>query len=208
MEQAPTYFFISYLPPERRGLQYNWTRSQRTPHGFPCRRSGPSNPYRDLKRGAQELTSKSVTFRSSKHKYKTLNLTDSVCYLPSEGRLVLTFGYSISHHLLGLIDQFTQYDLLSIRKLNSIYSIRLFELLSQYRSTGFRVETLDNIRFSLNVKYVKYGDLKRFVIQKAVDELNAKSHLKITFEPVKKGRAVSAIKFFFSEDKQQDIFDT
>ena len=166
------------------------------------------NSYRDLKRGAQELTSKVVTFRSDNHKYKTLNLTDSVSYIPSEGTLHLTFGFSISHHLLGLIDQFTQYDVLSIGKLNSIYSIRLFELLSQYRSTGFRIETLENIRFSLNVKYEKYGDLKRFVIQKAVDELNIKSNLKITFEPIKKGRSVVAVKFFFIENKQRDIFNT
>lgn len=166
------------------------------------------NPYRDLKRGAKELSSKVVTFRSKTANYKTLNLTDSVEYLETEGRLILTFGYSISHHLLNLVSQFTQFDLLSVRKLSSIYSIRLFELLAQYRGTGFKVETLDNLRFSLCVKYERYADLKRFVIQKAVDELNAKSSFKITYEPVRTGKAVTAIKFYFVEEKQVDMFKT
>lgn len=166
------------------------------------------NPYRDLKRGAKELSSKVVTFRSKTANYKTLNLTDSVEYLETEGRLILTFGYSISHHLLNLVTQFTQFDLLSVRKLNSIYSIRLFELLAQYRSTGFKVETLDNLRFTLCVKYERYADLQRFVVQKAVDELNAKSGYNISFEPVRTGRAVTAIKFFFSDKKQRDMFES
>lgn len=164
------------------------------------------NAYRDLKRGAKELSSKVVTFRSKTANYKTLNLTDSVEYLETEGKLILTFGYSISHHLLNLVSQFTQFDLLSVRKLSSIYSIRLFELLAQYRGTGFKVETLDNLRFSLCIKYERYADLKRFVIQKAVDELNAKSSFKITYEPVRTGKAVTAVKFFFSEEKQTDMF--
>lgn len=166
------------------------------------------NAYRDLKRGAEELTTKTVTFRSNNRNKKTINLTDSVEYIEAEAKLVVTFGYSASHHLMGLISEFTKFDLLAIRKLNSIYSVRLFELLSQYRSTGFRLETLDNIRFSLNVNYKKYTDLNRFVIKKAVEELNNKSSFTITYEPYFAGnsRSVTSVRFCFKEDTQADLF--
>jgi len=166
------------------------------------------NPYVDLKRASKDLQIKYVTFRPKADRVKTVNWVDNVLFYEDESRIDLQFGWTMSHYLQGMINQFTSYDLLSIQKLTSIHSIRLYELLSQYRSTGYRVETIENLKFSLDIvgSYEVWQDLKKWVIQKAVDEINAKSDYAITYEPIKKGRKVTGIKFYFKESNQADLF--
>lgn len=170
-------------------------------------------PYRDMQRAATSLQTKSVRFRHDRQAnglngipYK--NWTEGVTYFKQAGRIEVIFGVTISHYLQGMIEQFTSYDLLSIQKLVSIHSIRLFELISQYKSTGFRVETLDDLAFSLNVvgSYPLWNDFNRNVLKRAVKEINAKSDYLVKYEPVKKGRKVVAVRFSFRDNTQKDLF--
>lgn len=165
-------------------------------------------PYIDLKRASKELIGRAVTFRPKEKQTRIVNWCDSVTYFEGEARIELRFGWTMSHYLQGMIEQFTSYDLLSIQKLTSVHSIRLFELLSQFKATGYRVESLDSLKFSLNVSdsYPLWNDFNRMVLKKAVKEINAKSNYKVTYKPVKQGRRVEAVKFFFKEDTQADMF--
>jgi len=167
-----------------------------------------TEPTKDMGRAAKELQSRSVTFRPKLGIRESVNWCDSVKYYDGEGRLVIKFGWTMSHYLQGMIEQFTSYDLLSIQKLVSIHSIRLFELISQYKSTGFRVETLENLKFSLNIanSYPLWNDFNRVVLKKAVKEINAKSDYLVKYESVKQGRKVVAVRFTFRDNKQKDLF--
>jgi plasmid replication initiation protein len=64
------------------------------------------------------------------------------------------------------------------------------------------VVTLDELRQRLGVQHSKYADLRRKVIEPAVKELNMKSNLSISMEPIKEGKAVKAVKFVFKEQEQ------
>ena len=44
------------------------------------------------------------------------------------------------------------------------------------------------------------------MLDKAVKEINSKTDLEIRWDPVKKGRAVSGIKFFIKDTSQGDLF--
>ena len=108
--------------------------------------------------------------------------------------------------LLTLLrSKFTTYTLQRVAGLRSNYSIRLFEMLAQFSSTGLlRIDLADFIR-ELDLPYERYADVARRVIQPAVEELRAKSNLDIEWNPIKQGRAVKTIEFRFKEAAQQQL---
>ena len=68
--------------------------------------------------------------------------------------------------------------------MTSTYAIRFYELMMQYRSTGKREISLEDIRwmFQLQNKYPVWADLKRWVIDQATKEINQYSPYKLTIE--------------------------
>lgn len=168
-----------------------------------------TNPARDMELGFKDLRNRGVTFKT-RGRDKYILWLDSTDHYYNEGRVRLNFGWTMSEYLQGMLDCFTTYDLLSIQKLTSIHSIRLYELLSQYKTHGFRVSTLDDIKFSLNLAgcYPLWNDFNNKVLKKAVKELNDKSNYKVSYEPIKKGKKVHAVKFYFTEEQQTDLFKT
>ncbi len=60
-------------------------------------------------------------------------------------------------------------------------------------------------RLGIDDKYPLFPDLKRRVIQPAVDELGEKSGLEISWDVTRKGRAVTGLVFMFNDKEQLDL---
>ena len=167
-----------------------------------------SNAYRDLKTAAKLLRPRFVKLHDKANIEEEINWFDSIRYYKGEGRVEMRFGWSVQVRLSGMIEKFTKVDLLSVSKLNSIYSVRLYELLMQFKSTGYRVISVEDFRFSMDcVKaYPRYADLKRKVLMPAVNEINAKSEIDIKLEELKKGRSIVQFMFTFKDQPQKDLF--
>jgi plasmid replication initiation protein len=105
---------------------------------------------------------------------------------------------------------FSTLKILHIKGLRSFASIRLYELTNQFRASGVRQISLDELREFLATKdaHPRFADFKRKVIDKAVAEINDKTDMDLSWQPVKKGRAVAGIKFFIKTNKQTDLFPT
>jgi plasmid replication initiation protein len=86
----------------------------------------------------------------------------------------------------------------------SAHSIRLYELLMKFNSTGERVIYLDDFKSALGIssKYPHFRDLNKWVIKPALTELNKQSDLIIKYETIKKGRSVAALSFEFKQSAQ------
>lgn len=125
-------------------------------------------------------------------------------YLKGEARVEITFSDAIMPYLTQLKGQFTRVVVKNVSSLSSTYSIRIYELLQQFRSTGDRTIALDDFRSMLDLddKYADFKILNRDLIKPAIAELNEKSDLTVAIETVKKGRKVTALRFRFKEDKQ------
>jgi len=167
-----------------------------------------AQPYRDMKRASNSLLPKHVTFKQSHKIVDKINWLEKCRYNDGDGSIEITFTYSISLYLAGMVDKFTQYDFLSVQKFNSVYSIRLFELLSQFKSTGFRVDTIESLRFSLDcvAQNPLWNDFNRRIIKPAVKEINDKTQYVVTYKTVCTGKKVVAVRFSFSEKLQGDLF--
>ncbi|MDB8044375.1 replication initiation protein, partial [Escherichia coli] len=125
-------------------------------------------------------------------------------YFKGEAKVEITFSDAIMPYLTQLKGQFTRVVVKNVSSLSSTYSIRIYELLQQFRSTGDRTIAIDDFRTMLAVedKYQQFKDLNKMIIKPAIAELNEKSDLVVTVETIKKGRTVVALHFRFKEDKQ------
>lgn len=125
-------------------------------------------------------------------------------YFTGEGKIEISFSDYIMPYLTQLTQQFTSIAVKNVSALKSVYSIRLYELLMQFKKTGDRLISVRDFRsmLGLDEKYREFKRLNDSLLKPAVKELNEKSDLIVSVDLVKKGREVVALHFHFKEDKQ------
>lgn len=125
----------------------------------------------------------------------------SIEYITDEGKIVLCFSKKMLPYLSELKGQFTRYDLKNIGNMTSIYGIRLYELLTQWRTTGTRTIEIDWLKrqFDIENSYSAIKDLKKYVIDPAVKDINVHSNYNVSWTQEKIGRKVANLTFEFKE---------
>jgi plasmid replication initiation protein len=162
---------------------------------------GPKDAYKALKEATLELYERSITELNGKRVSKSRWVL-GVEYHDGEGWAKLSFSPFVVPHLTSIGKEFTEYRLGQISGMRSTYAIRIFEWCVQFSSTGVLVVSLDELVKRLELGYKRFTDIRRKVLEPAITELQTKSNLKISWEPVKEGRAVKAVRFNFKEDEQ------
>lgn len=132
---------------------------------------------------------------------------------PREGICKVRFTNELEPALLQLKDQFTQMDFREINKLKSCFSMRIYELLKQYKNIGNRYTKISDIRKYCGIREDEYGlysDLKRRILDRARREITEKTDLTVDYTEIKDGRKVIAVEwtilekvFDKAEQKQQ-----
>ncbi len=170
-----------------------------------------SNAYRDLKKATEKLYERSVIIddpdpENPNITQRKMRWISKIDYVPGEGKLILNFSAGMIPYLSQLSKEFTKYKLQHVAKFESVYSIRLYELLVQWNTFGYReieVEWLKK-RFQVAGKYDRVVDLKKRVIEPAVEEINEHSNFWVTYDQRKSGRVVTHFKFHFGlKEKSQ-----
>lgn len=170
----------------------------------------PKTAYRDLQNAAERLQTRrvtlilepdGVTIRTKRRRVTCW--VQSVDYIDQEGRIELRFGKDILPYLTGLQREFTRYALSDVAKMTSAHAIRLYELLMQWPE-GHRVVALDDLRrwLQLEDRYPSIKDLKRRVLDPAVQQINEHSPLMLTWSQRKTGRKVTHLVFDYAPKKQ------
>lgn len=132
-------------------------------------------------------------------------------YQDGEGWIELEFWYEIVPQLMMLRREFTGYKLAQASALRSVYSWRLFELLAQFKSTGFLRINIEEFSHAMDVPDSYRKDFKAIrcrVIEPSVLELTRKNRMLIEWSTVKEGgRKVTGIEFRFGQNPQQPLFN-
>jgi hypothetical protein len=100
---------------------------------------------------------------------------------------------------------YTSYYIENILRLDSSYSTRIYQLLKQYESIGFRTISIIDLKYFLSIskdKYKKYNDFKKKVIIPTQKEIKQKTDIYFTFKEIKTGRKITSIKFIIFENKK------
>ena len=122
------------------------------------------------------------------------------------GIIEFEFSTKLMPYLLQLQEQFTKYRLKNIVQLQSVYAIRIYELLKQYEKIGSRRMTVEDLRAYLGIeetKYKMYANLKDRVLKPAHKEVNEKTDIAFTFDEIKEGRKVVAVRFHIERNEHK-----
>lgn len=116
-------------------------------------------------------------------------------------------------YLTQLKTQFTQLMLNDVTGFGSYYSYRVYLMMMQFKSTGYCKIHLEDLRESLELKdkYDATKDLRKWVIDTAVDEINDKSPYTVSYEMLKTGRKFTHLELKFkikSTTKKGKISDS
>jgi len=135
---------------------------------------------------------------------RAYNLIDSFAPLRNDDDNVvvrLVFNERIVPFLSELRKNFTQFSIEDVAGFSSSYSMRIYQTMMQFKSTGYRKIKLADLRYMLALgnKYKATKDLKVRVIQTAIDEINDKSPYTVKYEMIKTGRKFTHIELKFKK---------
>lgn len=161
-----------------------------------------SNAYKVLKEAEKTLFDRRFTFLNAKDNEVKSRWISQVEYKDGEGSIEIIFTPAVVREITridGAEQFFSQYALQTIATLNNMYSIRLYELLNQWKAAKKTpLFQLDVFRNQMGVginEYTRMSDFKRRVLDLAVDEINDKTDLKVSYTQEKKGRVIVGFKF-------------
>ena len=142
--------------------------------------------------------------RGVKRRITMTRWVQEVEYIEDEGRIELRFSHSILPYLSLLQREFTSYKLRHVATMRSTHGVRLYELLAQWRQAGEREIKIDELKkmFGVEGRYARIPDLKRYVIEPAVRDVNECSDLNVEWGQRKAGRRIASIQFTFRPKRQ------
>ena len=129
-------------------------------------------------------------------------------YKKGQGRIFVTLTRIVIEHVTkidGFEQYFTSYHLKKTSDFKSVYAIRLYELLIQWRSTGktpvFEINKFrDQLGIGVN-EYTRMEAFKRRVLEIAIEQVNEFSDITVKYDQQKKGRSISGFSFTFKQKK-------
>ena len=120
------------------------------------------------------------------------------------GKIKIKLDEDMHKYVIGLFDNYTQYELLSTLPMKSAYSFRIYELLKSYAFTKHHTFDIDELKRLLAAEnYTNFKDFRKKVIEIAVKEINLYTDIEVSWEPIKIGRKVIQVKF---DIKQRDTW--
>ena len=166
--------------------------------------------YRDIKNGCRELMRTIITTRNAAARTtEECVVVHWMNYHESEGWLEATFTPWIAPFIHKLRN--IGYKTISINEavqFKRFYTIRLYELLMQWESSGVRLITLEDLRnsFSIDKKtYLTYKDFRVKVLEPSINEIEQKTLWRIKSNPIKTGKKITSLKFSFEKSQQLEF---
>lgn len=165
--------------------------------------------YKNIIDAAQKLKSRDITIvvkdkETGREEILDTNLVIGVKRLKTTKNepdlyVKLTFHPDLKPYLLQLKSNFTLIDIRNLIRLHSGSTMRIYELLKQYENSNSKqreisLETLKNM-LGVTDKYTMYGNFKQKVLEEAQRRISENTDISFTFEEIKEGRRVSAIRF-------------
>lgn len=119
------------------------------------------------------------------------------------GRVNIELDRDLIPYLFDLGQRFTQYQLHNILSMKSAFSVRIYELLKSYAYLKHKTFDIDELKYLLMVDNIKsyhnFKDFRKYVLEKAQNEINELTDLNVLFEPIYNGRKVVKVKFLIKE---------
>lgn len=165
--------------------------------------------YEAILKAEKTLFDRRFSFLDDDDKMVKSRWVQRVKYLDDEASIEVILTYDVVKEVTridGYEQFFTQYLLEQTASMNSAYSVRLYELLVQWKKAKKTpVFDIEVFREQLGVEPTEYNriyDLKKNVVDLAVNEINQKTDLKVSYKQIKKGRKITGFEFAVLSNKK------
>ena len=148
---------------------------------------------------------KPVIFITNEIVQEQYPLLDGVVY----GKWIVDIAIhrKVKPYILDVATKYTKYYFENISFLNSMHSIRLYELLKEYEFRWTRDFNIEDFRFLLNIKdwmYSRPYDLKTKIIEKAQKKIEKKTDISFLYQEKKDGRKLVWLSFKISSNSKSN----
>ncbi len=164
--------------------------------------AGIDNSYKILRKAVDKLMKTDLKVeRNESLELWRINVCSMAKYNKREGRITVKFTDDIMPYLAQVRKKFVLYNLKEIANFGSLYTTRLYELIQEFKETGWVLKSVEQLRdtFAVGDKFKTYDNLKRKTFGHACKEINDNYDMDLRFEEEKEGRKVVAVKFFFKK---------
>jgi plasmid replication initiation protein len=140
-----------------------------------------------------------------------LNWVASAEYKEGEGIIEFEISNKLRPYLLEAKEKFLKYQLKNILSLKGSYTIRLYEILKDFLEMNKRYEkkaeliiSVEELREMLEIpRSYRLNDIKRFILNKAKEELKKHTDITFDYEEIKRGRKVDKLKLIIQEKEEK-----
>ena len=171
-----------------------------------------STAYEALQKAVDTLINRRFSYYrivNDQQEKVTTNWVQSVAYATNESYIKIKFTDDVMPLITQLEKHFTSYQLEQVKDLSSIYAIRLYELMMQWRSSGKTQQIpIDELRYKLGIEPDQYKQMVNFktkVLDFAIDQINEHTDIKASYEQHKEGRSITGFTFTFKEKSKPKV---
>lgn len=166
--------------------------------------------YQALKDACLDLFARQFSYQSLSEKGNVQNhrtrWVSEIIYVEKEAIVKLIFSPAVVPLITRLEKYFTSYEMQQVRKLNTGYAVRLYELLICWRSTG-KTPIIDIEEFRkrmgvLDTEYQRMYDFKKYILDPSIKQINQNTDITATYEQHKTGRTITGFSFKFKQKPQ------
>ena len=168
--------------------------------------------YRSLKSACESLYESEFVWTDKdtkgRDKINHSRFVQRASYSEGGAYVEVMFGNDVIPLITRLSEKYTEYELKQIKDLNSIYALRIFEILMQWFSIGKTAPiTIESLRMRLGIEEHQYklmSDFKKRVLDHAIKEINSNTNIIATYEQHKEGRRIAGFTFKFKVKKDKE----
>ena len=172
--------------------------------------------YNLMKAELKALRDNSIWITNEEGKEETVSWFSKVKINKGTGTVSVKFDENIEEYLFLLQNRYTQYKLSTPLSFKSKYSIRLYELLLSYTKkrdleNGRENEITfmpDELKERLDAQnYIKFYDFRRFVLDKAIEEINTYSEdINVSYDYIYVGKVAKRVIFIVNEANAKQAY--
>ncbi len=130
-------------------------------------------------------------------------------YIAGQGRVEIGFSPTVVPHMTLLNREFTSFQIKHIGNLSSFYAIRMYELGAQAVNLkmGRRSCDLSRLREILDIgeKYPNVKDLRKWVLDPAIEDVNQNTNLEMKLLPKREGRRITGFDIVVRRNGQMGL---
>lgn len=164
--------------------------------------------YQVLKGAAEQLFERQFKYiEPAKRGVKVVQSrwVSKIVYIENEANVHIIFAPDVVGFISELEKNFTTYQLEKVSELDSRYAVRIYEIVSSWKSVGKSNKiTVEELRDRLGMTeedYPRLDTFKRRVLDYCISEINKKTDLIVSYEQHKCGRRIESFTFHVEEKK-------